>query len=198
MKDLEEFFQTRFDLERTPIASDLSVKEVTVTIEDREFFEYLKSKINVDRIGEVVFAIRDGEEVLVVRQKEYPDKIYRIPSGGIGLNENVDEALEREVKEELALDIKDFLLIGVIKYNLVWLQEHFDFYSFVFLIEKYEKDNLAKTDGEISEVIKVSLDELKNLCDILKEQKGFWGDWGKFRFYSTSLVYEYLVRKKIN
>jgi len=198
MKDLEEFFQTRFDLERIPIASDLIVKEVTVTIEDREFFEYVKSKINVDRIGEVVFAIKDGEEVLVVRQKEYPDKVYRIPSGGIDLNENVDEALEREVKEELALDIKDFLLIGAIKYNLVWLQEHFDFYSFVFLIEKYEKNNLAKTDGEISEIKKVSLDELKKLCDILKEQKGFWGDWGKFRFYSTSLVYEYLVRKKIN
>ncbi|ADQ04571.1 NUDIX hydrolase [Caldicellulosiruptor owensensis OL] len=198
MKDLEELFQTRFDLERIPITSDLIVKEVTVTIEDREFFEYVKSKINVDRIGEVVFAIKDGEEVLVVRQKEYPDKVYRIPSGGIGLNENVDEALKREVKEELALNIKAFLLIGAIKYNLVWLQEHFDFYSFVFLIEKYEKDNLAKTDGEISEAIKVSLDELKNLCDILKEQKGFWGDWGKFRFYSTYLVYEYLIRKKIN
>uniref|UniRef100_A0A7C5Z5W6 NUDIX hydrolase n=1 Tax=Caldicellulosiruptor owensensis TaxID=55205 RepID=A0A7C5Z5W6_9FIRM len=198
MKDLEKLFQTKFDLERIPIASDLIVKEVTVTIEDREFFEYVKSKINVDRIGEVVFAIKDGEDVLVVRQKEYPDKVYRIPSGGIGLNENVDEALKREVKEELALNIKAFLLIGAIKYNLVWLQEHFDFYSFVFLIEKYEKDNLAKTDGEISEAIKVSLDELKNLCDILKEQKGFWGDWGKFRFYSTYLVYEYLVRKKIN
>jgi ADP-ribose pyrophosphatase YjhB (NUDIX family) len=198
MKGLEELFQARFDLEKIPIASDLIVREVTVTIEDREFFEYVKSKINVDRIGEVVFAIKDGEEVLVVRQKEYPDKVYRIPSGGIGLNEDVDEALKREVKEELALNIKDFLLIGAIKYNLVCLQEHLDFYSFVFLIEKCEKDNLAKTDGEISEAIKVSLDGLKNLSDILKEQKGFWGDWGKFRFYSTYLVYEYLVRKKIN
>ncbi|AEM73257.1 NUDIX hydrolase [Caldicellulosiruptor acetigenus] len=198
MKGLEELFQARFDLEKIPIASDLIVREVTVTIEDREFFEYVKSKINVDRIGEVVFAIKDGEEVLVVRQKEYPDKVYRIPSGGIGLNEDVDEALKREVKEELALNIKDFLLIGAIKYNLVWLQEHLDFYSFVFLIEKCEKDNLAKTDGEISEAIKVSLDGLKNLSDILKEQKGFWGDWGKFRYHSTYLVYEYLVRKKIN
>lgn len=132
MKGLEDLFLTRFDLERLPIATDLIVKEVTVTIEDREFFEYVKSKINVDRIGEVVFAIKDGEEVLVVRQKEYPDKVYRIPSGGIGLNEDVDEALKREVKEELALNIKDFLLIGVIKYNLLYLQEHFDFIRLYF------------------------------------------------------------------
>ncbi len=79
-------------------------------------------------------------------------------------------------------------------------RNYLDFYSFVFLIEKCEKDNLVKTDGEISEAIKVSLDVIEKILeDILKEQKKVFGVIGaSLGSYSTYLVYEYLVRKKIN
>lgn len=195
MRNLNSSLPNIFDLSEINISDDLITKEVNMEIETQEFFEYVSSKINVDRIGEVVFALKSDDSILLTRQNEYPEGLYRIPSGGIGIGEKVLEALKREVKEELGIDIKRFSLIGVIRYNIFYKDKKFEFFSFVFLIDDYTKDSFAKTDGEISEALFVEIPKIKDFCDIMIVQSNFWKDWGCLRYHSTYIVYEYLTQK---
>jgi len=198
MKNLNLSIPNIFDLSKIDVSRDFIEKRIDIEIETQEFFEYVNSKINVDRVGEVVFAVKDGDSILLVRQGEYPQGLYRVPSGGIGIGENVIDALKREVKEELAIEVQKFYLIGVIEYNLFYKDKSYKFFSFVFLIEGYKKDSFAKTDGEISEVLPVKIPKIKDYCDIIERQNGFWKDWGSLRYHSTYLVYEYLTQKRID
>lgn len=185
-------FQNRFNLEGVVIASDLIKKRINLLIESEEFYHYLSSKINIDRMGEVVFAIEENNKIWLVRQSEYPEGIYRVPSGGIGLREPVASALIREIKEELAIEAIDYKLIGVIEYELSYKHTSFEFYSFVFLVEKFLKDENLKTDGEISEVLSTPIEKTEEYFKLLLNQHGFWGDWGRLRYYSSNIVWEYL------
>ncbi|MEZ0535836.1 NUDIX hydrolase [Caldicellulosiruptoraceae bacterium PP1] len=187
-----EMLEKMFDLKEIDIDNNIILKEVNINITSEEFYDYLNSKIGVDRLGEVVFAFLNNNKILLVRQDEYPEGIYRIPSGGIGINEKVLHALKREVIEELGYNIKKYKFIGAIKYNLIYINNYLTFYSFVFLIEDFVKDNNAEIDGEISEVYFANMNEINNYLFKIKEQKGFWGDWGKLRYESTFIVYEYL------
>ncbi|WAM32957.1 NUDIX hydrolase [Caldicellulosiruptor morganii] len=197
MKYLKTSLPDIFDLNGIDVSENLIEKKVDIEIETQEFFEYVSSKINIDRIGEVVFAVKTGDSVLLVRQSEYPHGLYRIPSGGIGIGERVVNALKREVKEELAIDVEKFSMIGIIEYNLSYKLKSYKFFSFVFLIDDYRKNDCVDTDGEISEVLAVEIPEIKYYCDIIKQQSGFWKDWGNLRYPSTYLVYEYLTQKRI-
>lgn len=198
MSNLKLSLPSTFDLSEIDVSRDLIEKKVDVEIETQEFSEYVTSKINVDRVGEVVFAIKNGDSILLVRQNEYPQGLYRIPSGGIGIGEKVIDALKREVKEELGIDVQKFSLIGVIEYNLCYKDKSYKFFSFVFLIDDYKKHSFAETDGEVSEVLLVEVPKIKDYCDIIKHQSGFWKDWGCLRYHSTYLVYEYLTQKRIS
>ncbi|ABP67367.2 NUDIX hydrolase [Caldicellulosiruptor saccharolyticus DSM 8903] len=197
MSNLKVRLPSMFDLSEIDVSRDLIEKKIDIEIETQEFFEYVNSKINVDRIGEVVFAVKNGDFILLVRQDEYPQGLYRVPSGGIGIGEKVVDALKREVKEELGIDVQKFSLIGVIEYNLCYKHKSYKFFSFVFLIDDYKKDSFAETDGEISEVLPVEVPRIKDYCDIIEQQSGFWKDWARLRYHSTYLVYEYLTQKRI-
>ena len=183
----------RFDLKGVVIAPDLIKRSVDVVIETEEFYDYVSSKINVDRLGEVVFAVRENNKIWLTRQFEYPDGVYRIPSGGIGLEEPILNALKREVQEELGINIIDYKLIGFIEYKISYKEKLLDFYSFVFLIEKFSKDSEIETDGEISEILPVEINNMKKYIDVLLNQKGFWKDWGKLRYQSSHIIFEYLT-----
>jgi ADP-ribose pyrophosphatase len=55
-------------------------------------------------VGAVVF--RDGKVLLVKRLKDPQKKTWAIPGGSVNLGETLQEAAEREIKEETGLTIK--------------------------------------------------------------------------------------------
>ncbi len=78
------------------------IEEVTIKYSQCSFFNKMKKSVEKDRRGEVVLGvIRPSGKVIAVTCAEYPEGVFRIPTGGIAHNENIAEAVFRETKEEL-------------------------------------------------------------------------------------------------
>jgi len=69
---------------------------------------------DVDRRAEVVFAIQGRcEQIWLHTKHQYEQPIYRLPSGGIELNESVVDAMLREVDEETGLTVQITRFVGL-------------------------------------------------------------------------------------
>ncbi len=83
--------------------------------------EYIRSyrwRSVIDRRAEVVFAIQTPtNQVWLHTKANYPDRIYRLPSGGINLAEAVEAALFREVEEETSLTCTVERFLGLLSYQ---------------------------------------------------------------------------------
>lgn len=172
------------------------VEETTIKYTGDSFFNKMKRSVENDRRGEVVFCvIRPNGKIITVTCEDYPPGIYRIPTGGIGHSEDIVEAVYREAKEELGLDVEILNFAGVIKIRLEYGNEHVMFYSYIFITKEAGGELLIDaSDNEVSEVMEVDLDGLKKVADSLANIRGMWSDWGKFRHVTTKAVYEYLKR----
>jgi len=175
------------------------VKEVTINFTNSSFFNEMKRKIEKDRRGEVVFCvIRPNGRIVTVTCDEYPDGIFRIPTGGIGYGENIIEAVFREVKEELGIDAVIDSFAGVLKLKFVYGQESVMFYSYIFVLhETGGKIFVDASDDEVSEIKEVDLEGLKAVASSLNNITGKWEDWGKFRYATSMAVYNYLATKRL-
>jgi nucleoside triphosphatase len=58
------------------------------------------------------FILNKNDEVLLIQQAKWSNQ-YCIPGGHIELNESIESALKREVREEVGLDIEVIRLFGV-------------------------------------------------------------------------------------
>ncbi|TSC90518.1 MAG: mutT/nudix family protein [Parcubacteria group bacterium Gr01-1014_2] len=84
--------------------------------------------------------IKDGKILLIHRIKS-GQEYYVFPGGGVKEGESLEEALIREIKEELTLDVKVFKQI----FNIT-NQGREEFY---FLIQEY--DGISQLNGEEKE-----------------------------------------------
>ncbi|MCR4436481.1 MAG: NUDIX hydrolase [Clostridiales bacterium] len=170
------------------------IKEVTLTDITEGYFNKVAGSVESDRRGEVAFCVvRPNGKVIIVTCSEYPEGIYRIPTGGVGYDENIIEAVYREAKEELGLDteITDFL--GVLKIKFRHGNEAVMFYSYLFILKEIGgRLLLDASDDEVSEVREVDAEELAEAVDKLKAIEGMWHDWGMFRYETSRAILEYL------
>ena len=169
-------------------------KDITLVCTNADFFESIKHRVESDRRGEVVFAVRrKNGKFILTRQDVYPEGIFRIPTGGIGHDENIIKAVKRETMEGLGLKAKITSFEGVLKTKACYDREMVDFYSYVFLLEE-ESGNLLEdaTDDEISKAIEVAPEDIHEYCRRLLEIKpgSYWHDWGRFRYLTTNAVAE--------
>lgn len=185
-------------------------KEEKIRFINSDFFLRMKGLVENDRKGEVVFCvIRPNGKIITTRCKDYPMGIYRIPTGGIGHDEDIINALFREVKEELGLDVEILRYIGVLKIQFLYKEEYDDgsnndkedkvyFYSYLFLLKEVSGVLLTEAlDDEISEVKEVNISELREVVESLNNIEGRWRDWGKFRHITSKAILDYLVSSKI-
>jgi len=174
------------------------VEEKTIYV-GSSFFNKMETAVQNDRRGEVVFCvIRPNGKIITVRSSDYPSGIYRIPTGGIGYNEDIAAAVYRETKEELGLDVEVLNFAGVIKIRLEYDREHVMFYSYLFILKETGGNILVDaSDDEVSEVMEVDMDGLEKVSDSLAEIPGKWNDWGKFRHVTTNAVYKYLKENEV-
>lgn len=174
-------------------------KDICIKYERHSFFDKMRKSVESDRRGEVVFCvIRPCGKLIAITCAEYPEGIFRIPTGGIGHSENIEEAVYREVKEELGLDTQITHFAGVLKLKFAHEDQSFMFYSYMFVLKETGGTLLADaSDDEISEIKEVDLDGLEQICDGLIKIEGDWSDWGKFRYESCRAVLEYLQSEGI-
>jgi 8-oxo-dGTP diphosphatase len=169
-------------------------EDITLQYTNSSYFNKLKSSVNRNRRGEVVFCVvRPNGKIVTITCEEYPDNIFRIPTGGVGHKEDIVEAVFREVKEELGLDVRINNFLGVLKIKFEHKLESVMFYSYIFILDEIGGRLLIDaSDDEISEVKEVELDELEKITDRLRNIEGKWCDWGRFRFITTNAVLQYL------
>ena len=175
------------------------IEDVTVRYKNSSFFNKMKASILRDRRGEVVFCVtRADDRIIAITCSEYPQGIFRIPTGGIGHGEDIVSAVYREVKEELGLDVEIHKFAGVLKIRFEHSDEHVMFYSYIFILtEKGGRLLLDASDDEISEVRVVNHDELAGIVEQLNSIEGKWSDWGKFRYLTSKAVLNVLESKAL-
>ena len=176
------------------LGSHGDIIDVNITYESQGYFNRLKNAVQRDRRGEVVFCvIRPNGKIITITCSEYPKDIYRIPTGGIGHDEDIIEAVFREVKEELGLEVKIRSFCGVVRICFEHLDEHVMIYSYMFILDENGGRLLEDaSDDEISEVKETDLAGLEEIVKKLEEIKGKWHDWGQFRHITTNEVLKYL------
>ena len=77
----------------------------------------------------------EGKVLLGKRKNSYKAGSYGLPGGRIELNEPIDVAIQREVREETGLQVDNLKYIGVVREN----QGDHDFIHFVFAAENIEQ-----------------------------------------------------------
>jgi len=178
------------------------VRTERIEFTNGDYFNRMKKLVENDRIGEVVFCvIRPNGKIITVTCEEYPEGIYRIPSGGIGYNEDVIDALFREVKEELGIDVEIVDSIGVLKIEFCYKNqetseyETVNFYSYLFILREIGGNLLSDAlDNEISGVREVDLKGLEEIVESLNNIEGKWRDWGKFRYITSKAILNYFKK----
>lgn len=176
-----------------------AIKDVTIHYTSPNYFNRLKNVVQRDRRGEVVFCvIRPDGRIITVTCSDYPENTYRIPTGGIGHREDILEAIFREVKEELGLEVRIRNFAGVVRIRFEYENENVMFYSYIFILDETGGRLLEDaSDDEIGGIREVGLEELKKITADLGRLNGKWQDWGRFRQVTTGAVYDFLRNKSI-
>jgi ADP-ribose pyrophosphatase len=173
------------------------IEDITIRYTNSSFFNKIKATVQRDRRGEVVFCVcRPDGKVIIITCKDYPQGIYRIPTGGIGHGEDIINAVYREVKEELGLEVAVKRFGGVLRIRFEHNDDYVMFYSYLFILdEKKGRLLLDASDDEISEVKEVYPSELYFYINKLNNIVGKWSDWGKFRFTTSNAILKLLESK---
>lgn len=159
------------------------IESVLLEYVNPRFFMSRQSSYRTERRGEVVFVVqRPSGCYVVTRMKEYPEGIYRLPSGGISYGEEVVPALGREIQEELGLRTEVEAFLGTIKYDIRCGANSIPFASYVFLLKEIGGRILEDAeDDEVSEYCEVDADGLMPIAGKLRSINDSWRDWGNFR-----------------
>ena len=178
------------------LASEGNITDITIRYAMPSYFNRLKSVVQRDRRGEVVFCvIRPNGRIITITCSDYPENIYRIPTGGIGHDEDILEAVYREVKEELGLEVKIRSFGGVIRIRFEHGNDQVMFYSYIFILDEVGGRLLEDaSDDEISEIREVDMNGLAKIVRSLEGIKGKWQDWGQFRSITSNAVLQHLKK----
>jgi 8-oxo-dGTP diphosphatase len=113
------------------------------------------------RVGAILF--QDGK-LVTTKMKKGNSEYHVVPGGGVEYNENLYEALKREIEEELNVQIINFRLVYIRELNIKDYGRGAEFY---FYIERYEGVPKKGYDPEnkessLEEVCFLDIDEIKN------------------------------------
>ena len=175
--------QEEFDHLKEKYGGTPGMKKCILRFEDRKFFNSFSDTITSNRRGEVGFLLkRKNGKYVLIRSRKYPAEVLRIPTGGIEFDEKAEEALYREVKEELGVTFEINSFEGLIEYEIHLESDVIKFYSFLFVLNETGGEILKDaTENEISGIRECDEKGLKDAEMYLKNNGGNWKDWCAFR-----------------
>ena len=159
------------------------------------FYDYFAEKLyhRGSRRGEIAFAIRNPQNRILVHTKEfYPQNVFRIPTGGIHLDEPVQEAMYRELYEETGLQDDQLILAHILLLRMIYDDKSIPFVSYVYSGQIDQIEVVSQDPSEQIEEFKwFDETEFTHLIQTLEQLKFEWADWGKMR-----AVVHHILQKK--
>ncbi len=147
-----------------------------------------------DRRGEVVFAVRQPNGgILLHTKRRYETPIYRLPTGGIRLDERVQDALFREVTEELGQPVEGCRFLGLLDCRFTYRGAAATYPSYIFYLESPTDRVHSPDPDEIGCFRTVSPQELAQVAASLRALGGKRAAWGRWRALPHDLVHQLLT-----
>jgi 8-oxo-dGTP diphosphatase len=148
-----------------------------------------------DRRAEVVLIVpRPGGRVLLISKPTYPANTFRLPTGGVGLEEEVLMAASREVLEETGLALRPHRLLGVVDWTFTYHGLLKRFASYLCLFPLTDAPVRATDAREnISAYRELDLGELDAVIANLRQLPADWRSWGEQRAVPHELVGKFLA-----
>lgn len=193
---LEKFVEEEFKALSLKYNTEAVTGKCVLHFEDKRFFESFMETVTVNRRGEVGFLLkRKNGKYVIIRSRKYPAEVLRIPTGGIGFDETAEEALFREVREELGVSFLVSSFVGLLEYEIHHGEEIVKFYSFLFELSETGGEILKDaTQDEISSIRECTCEELVQTGERLASNKGSWKDWCRFRAQLIGFYGEYISK----
>ncbi len=109
--------------------------------------------------------IKKGNYLLMDLRRNKKGKIWEVPGGGIESGETPEEAVKREVKEEVDLDVKHSTWLGAKNQAIHWGHTNIDHY---FLINSFSGEPKATDiiEKDTLDVKWVKINEIKNILNV--------------------------------
>jgi ADP-ribose pyrophosphatase YjhB (NUDIX family) len=144
--------------------------------------------------GEVIMVIvRPNGTVLLHTKDFYPSGVYRLLSGRVLWEDDVEGTLLREVAEETSLEVSVERFLGLIEYHFQWRDKTLPFVSYLFHLRELGGQLCCLDEGEgITGFREASLEELLDVAAQLEHLEPEWRDWGQFRAVAHHMVHELL------
>jgi ADP-ribose pyrophosphatase YjhB (NUDIX family) len=144
--------------------------------------------------GEVVMVIvRPNGNVLLHTKGFYPQGVYRLLSGRVLWNDDVEQTLHREVKEETSLVVNVERFLGLIQYHFQCGGRGLPFVSYLFQLSETGGELCCLDQGEgITDFREAAITELSEVATQLEGLDPGWKDWGQFRAVAHHMVRELL------
>lgn len=135
------------------------------------------------RRGEIVLVVPRGEgRVLLHTKPHYPDRVYRLPTGGMHPGERIVDAARREAREELGYLGEIVQFIGVLEYVIRVGRNQFEYPSYIIELGEFKGiPQPTDTQERISGFRDAAPNELRQIARQLKTLPGNWAEWGRFR-----------------
>lgn len=152
-----------------------------------------------DRRAEVLFVVtRPSGKVLLHTKPQYPPGVYRLFTGGIGLQEPVLTALEREVREETGLHCEIQSFLGLCTYTFTKGDFHMEFATYLFHLRALTDAPPQPQDtAEIAQIGEIALAGLPTVAAYLRglnAHRKVWGDW---RAIGHEVAFQTLSRRNL-
>ncbi len=166
----------------------------SVELEADEYTRPYRFGTQGDRRAEAVFAVMDPSGGIWVHAKaHYPRHIYRLPSGGINWDEDVEQGLLREIEEEMALPVRVERFLGLVEYTFHHEGQLAYFASYIFLVSSAGGAPQPHVQEAITDFHMVLPSHLTQTAAELRNLMGDRHGWGQWRAIAHDLVYESLV-----
>lgn len=183
------------DKEISQLASIYGIPEFTDHYLDGDGYLY-ESRLHrsIKRRGEVVLTIQRPQENLLLHRKSwYEPGIYRLLTGGIDLDEKIEDALFRELEEETGMTVGKVDFLGVLTAHISSGTEELNFTSYVFYLRDLQGSLRLPNGGEdISDFRDVAIEDLPMISEELRNVYPPRTEWGEWRAIAHDFVYECL------
>ncbi len=147
-----------------------------------------------DRRAEAVLIIpRPGRRFVLITKPFYPAGIFRLPSGGVGLDEPVLMAAEREAREETGLAVRPERLLWLVDWTFTDGETDRAFASYLFLFPATDQPlETCDPDEQISCYRECPLPMLLAVANRLRHLPPDWRAWGEHRALPHELAHRSL------